>query len=75
MGGDEFLLIIENVTEPEAMTMLKELRESYARQHLSVAIGCTVQVAPLRSIDTILSEADALMYENKRQMHAHRKDT
>ena len=35
----------------------------------------TVQVSPLRSIDTILSEADALMYENKRQMHAHHKES
>ena len=26
-------------------------------------------------IDTILSEADALMYENKRQMHAHHKES
>lgn len=71
MGGDEFLLIIENVTKEDADIQLKELRDAYARQHISVALGCTVQRAPLRSIDTILSEADALMYENKRQMHEH----
>ena len=75
MGGDEFLLIVENITKQEADAMLKELRATYARQHISVAIGCTVQVSPLRSIDTILSEADALMYENKRQMHAHHKES
>lgn len=75
MGGDEFLLVVENITKQEADAMLKELRATYARQHVSVAIGCTVQVSPLRSIDTILSEADALMYENKRQMHAHHKES
>lgn len=75
MGGDEFLLVIENITKQEADAMLKELRATYARQHVGVAIGCTVQVSPLRSIDTILSEADALMYENKRQMHAHHKES
>ena len=75
MGGDEFLLVVENITKQEADAMLKELRATYARQHVSVAIGCTVQVSPLRSIDTILFEADALMYENKRQMHAHHKES
>ena len=75
MGGDEFLLVVENITKQEADAMLKELRATYAHQHVSVAIGCTVQVSPLRSIDTILSEADALMYENKRQMHAHHKES
>ena len=75
MGGDEFLLVVENITKQEADAMLKELRATYARQHVSVAIGCTIQVSPLRSIDTILSEADALMYENKRQMHAHHKES
>lgn len=69
MGGDEFLLIVENVTEQEADAMLLELRAAYTRQHLSVALGCTVQCAPIHSIDTILSDTDALMYENKRQMH------
>ena len=75
MGGDEFLLVVENITKQDADAMLKELRATYAPQHVSVAIGCTVQVSPLRSIDTILSEADAFMYENKRQMHVHHKDS
>ena len=74
MGGDEFLLIVENVTEQEADAMLLELRAAYARQHLSVALGCTVQCAPIHSIDTILSDTDALMYENKRQIHGQDAD-
>ena len=46
MGGDEFLLVVENITKQEADAMLEELRATYARQHVSVAIGCTVQVSP-----------------------------
>ena len=69
MGGDEFLLIAENKTAQEADALLQQLQATYAERHLSVALGCTVQKSPITNIDAVLSETDALMYENKRRMH------
>lgn len=71
IGGDEFLLIAENVNQQEAEHLLQELQDAYAHHHLSVALGFAVKVSPITNIDAVLSETDALMYENKRQMHAH----
>lgn len=71
MGGDEFLLIVEDKTAQEAATILRKLQATCAERRLSVALGCTVKTTPLASIDAVLSEADALMYENKRRMHQH----
>ena len=71
MGGDEFLLIVEDKTAQEAATILRKLQATCAERRLSVALGCTVKTTPLASIDAVLSETDALMYENKRRMHQH----
>lgn len=69
MGGDEFLLIAENIGQKDADAFLQSLQETYAARRLSVALGCTVQKSPITNIDAVLSETDALMYENKRRMH------
>lgn len=69
MGGDEFLLIAENIGQKEADALLQSLQETYAARHLSVALGCAVKKSPITNIDAVLSETDALMYENKRRMH------
>ena len=69
MGGDEFLLIAENIGQKDADAFLQSLQETYAARRLSVALGCTVKKSPITNIDAVLSETDALMYENKRRMH------
>lgn len=69
MGGDEFLLIAENKTAQEADALLQQLQATYAKRHLSVALGCAVKKSPITNIDAVLSETDTLMYENKRRMH------
>lgn len=69
MGGDEFLLIAENIGQKEANALLQSLQETYAARRLSVALGCAVKKSPITNIDAVLSETDALMYENKRRMH------
>ena len=69
MGGDEFLLIVENIHQQEADALLQQLQAIYAERHLSVALGCAVKKSPITNIDAVLSETDALMYENKRRMH------
>lgn len=69
MGGDEFLLICDGLGQQESEALLQKLQADFCAKHLSVAIGGAVRTTPLESIDAILSDTDALMYENKRQMH------
>lgn len=60
-----------NMSSAWAATILRKLQVACAERRLSVALGCTVKTTPLASIDAVLSETDALMYENKRRMHQH----
>lgn len=72
MGGDEFTILIEDVTEAQVKKAISELdlcinRKNLTRPfRLSVAVGyATGQDA---SIEKMFNDADALMYKNKTQM-------
>jgi predicted signal transduction protein with EAL and GGDEF domain len=73
LGGDEFAVLLENVEQPEAAIALAERIVSVLRQtiHLpghDIRVAATVGVAvacPGATAATMLSEADAAMYEAK----------
>jgi diguanylate cyclase (GGDEF)-like protein len=77
IGGDEFSVLITELAETDMMDVItrhvyenvekhnKEGRRSY---HLSISMG-VVNYDPdhPRSVDELMTEADALMYENKKR--------
>lgn len=72
MGGDEFAVLLENMTAVQVRKALSELDLCISRSNLtqsvplSVAVGHAMgQDAP---IQTLFHEADAAMYRNKTQM-------
>lgn len=72
MGGDEFVVLLENISEAEVLASLSRLELAISRKNLtrpfplSLAIGyATAYCAP---IELMLSEADQNMYQKKRQM-------
>ena len=73
LGGDEFAVLVENVEQPEAALALAERMLSVLRQtvHLpdhDILVAASVGVAvagPGATAATLLSEADAAMYEAK----------
>lgn len=72
MGGDEFAVLLQNVTESQVNRALSELELCISRRNLtrsfplSVAVGHAMgQDAP---IEQIFCKADANMYRNKSQM-------
>ena len=75
MGGDEFAVLLQHITEPQVNRALSELQLCISRRNLtrsfplSVAVGHSMgQNAP---IEHVFREADANMYRNKSQMKCH----
>ncbi len=72
MGGDEFVVLLQNITESQVNRALSELELCISRRNLtrslplSLAVGhATGQDAP---VEQLFREADANMYRNKSQM-------
>ncbi|MFV0637271.1 EAL domain-containing protein [Mitsuokella sp. WILCCON 0060] len=74
MGGDEFLIIIENIGEKQAEAFLTDLRASFRKHGVSVALGHLVCMTPLESMDPILVKVDRAMYEDKEKMKMSKKE-
>jgi len=69
-GGDEFVLILLDVTEAELLEKIEAVRAASAkRDSLSFALGCCV-VASGKEIQKALREADVRMYEDKAAFYA-----
>ena len=73
MGGDEFLLIVAGRNEKQAAQIVKNLRERYQENGMSMALGYSVQTTPIENIDAVISEVDRKMYDNKGVMYGRRR--
>lgn len=70
-GGDEFVLLLPNVALNTAVTLLERLKAVVLRTkfHEGIAVTCSYGVVEMKegsSFQTMLKEADALMYSGKR---------
>ena len=75
MGGDEFLVLLQNIAESQVNRALLELELCISRRNLtrpfplSLAVGHAMgQGTP---IEQMLRKADVNMYRNKSQMKCH----
>ena len=85
IGGDEFVIILENRDLEAAHALISEFRRQLkalqgdktleAWDRVSAAIGLAIYDSDKDSnVDDVFKRADALMYENKKGMKAVRKD-
>ena len=65
MGGDEFLMIVEDIDEPRTAALIAKMRETFAAHHVSVAIGYLVCLTPVFDMDAIITKVDREMYKDK----------
>ena len=65
MGGDEFLMIVEQIDETQADTIQQVLREAFHTHHVSVALGTLVSMTPIPDMDAIITKVDREMYKDK----------
>ncbi|MGN0482854.1 MAG: GGDEF domain-containing protein [Lachnospiraceae bacterium] len=73
IGGDEFAMILENPTEEEIQELLLrwktilKMKNNLSKIELSASVGYAIGKGS--EIATVISEADAAMYEEKRIYH------
>lgn len=70
VGGDEFMALGKEQSAEAAQAYIDSVRTSLRQEKLTAAFGC-VFYAPGDNFDSICNEADARMYDDKRQ-YKHR---
>jgi diguanylate cyclase (GGDEF)-like protein len=66
VGGDEFALLLAHTDSDGARTLARRLSRSFKEAGIEVSIGVSATRPGLRA-DTLRAEADAALYEAKRQ--------
>ena len=68
VGGDEFVIIREGISETAFSEKIDQLRENMERRKVSISIG-DQWAAEERDIEEMLKRADHRMYEEKKRYH------
>ena len=68
VGGDEFVIVREGISETAFSEKIDQLRENMERRKVSVSIG-DQWAAEERGIEEMLKRADHRMYEEKKKYH------
>jgi diguanylate cyclase (GGDEF)-like protein len=72
MGGDEFLVLCPNISEQELHEKTALLKKYMIEESAPMAIGLLWRPDSSESIDRLLTEADAKMYEDKREYYKNK---
>lgn len=76
VGGDEFVIVLERLAEPEDATHTAEriraalaqpIRAGEREMHVTCSIGVAVAGAGARDVDSLLAHADEAMYRAKQE--------
>lgn len=81
LGGDEFLIIREEISKQEIEDMIEQIRHKVKRSgdrvglcNLSISAGYVVtDKASSKKLEDYVNEADAIMYQEKKAKKAERK--
>lgn len=71
IGGDEFLVIKQNITEEDFENRLKKLKTFLEIQDVHVAMGHVYYFNSKQSLQTLMKEADSKMYADKAAFYAN----
>jgi diguanylate cyclase (GGDEF)-like protein len=69
MGGDEFLILCEGISEAELLEKAELLRKDMAAHSVLMAIGYKWYPDSREDMDQLLAEAEQLMYQDKREYY------
>ena len=64
-GGDEFVVVTEDLEERDILLLIQHMRQSAANNGISMAIGYACTRGKTTDFDALLTEADFNMYRDK----------
>lgn len=68
VGGDEFVVILKGVEEEQIKKYIHQLHRKAKQNEVSFAVGYAMANTS-KDIETLLKEADVMMYEDKRKFY------
>ena len=71
-GGDEFIIILENVTEDTIIEYVKKIKAEASKRDVSMAIGYSIK-ENTKEVLKALKEADENMYIDKRKHYGQKE--
>lgn len=78
IGGDEFVVLIDNPQREEGQQLLEELqsksKELVLEHDMKLSIATGLSVGPARYIKNLIAEADEKMYINKEEMKSSARE-
>lgn len=72
-GGDEFVVVTENMQEKDVLMLIQHIRESAERNGISLAAGYAYSNGKECDFDRIMTEADFNMYKDKGHSYRRRR--
>ncbi len=69
VGGDEFLVLCKDIDEQMFLSKVESLREDMKKNNAMMSLGAIWRES-VRDADALISEADGIMYEEKRTYYA-----
>ena len=72
-GGDEFVVVTENMQEKDVLMLIQHIRESAERNGISLAAGYAYSNGKECNFDRIMTEADFNMYKDKGHSYRRRR--
>lgn len=69
VGGDEFVVVCRKVSEDDVIALTKRIHEQVGTTKYSCSVGYSYSHDGKKSIDELLSESDANMYNEKQQYY------
>lgn len=70
IGGDEFVILVTNCAETDFLAMHQTLRRKIGKSGFHMATGCVWKEKPTLTLDDLLAQADAIMYQDKQAFYA-----
>jgi len=64
-GGDEFIVVTEDVEERDILLLIQHMRQAAANNGISMAIGYACTRGKTTDFDALLTKADFSMYQDK----------
>jgi diguanylate cyclase (GGDEF)-like protein len=70
IGGDEFLVLCDNISEEDLKYRAELLKTEITKHSIKLAVGCAWEREYSEDVNSLIAEAETLMYDDKRQYYA-----